>query len=836
MEIIPGNIRKLWSMEEIRILALASLLLQILLISLSLFRQRHGNKRLISLMLWSSYLGADYVATLALGNLLNQQNEAMEENTTGDIYAFWAPFLLLHLGGPDTITSYSLEDNELWLRHLLGLVLQVSTAIFVFVESLPSPHLWTVSIVVFAAGIVKYAERTFSLRSASLDELRESMIGKADPGPNYVKFMQEYHSRQSAGLNAEIKIEKEYSPALPDADVTKDISEAEIICNAYHFFETFKRLVVDLMLSFQDRTESQTFFLQRTPRQAFQVVEVELSFLHDILHTKAKYVHSGRGRVLRFFSLTMAILALFLFSRCKKDGFNHVDVVITYTLLVSALVLESVAIIILLVSDWLIVDMQQLSHIKLLQKRCIANHIPCSKAYADKFGKIFASGIIKLRNWSAGKWWSNSTRQYNLIEICLRDYNPTEFKKILKCVSSKLHLDDLVQTYFYVDHTPVTDDQKRLIFQELKSKALSAEGNPTNYKRLKACRGEWVLQEKGYAKDLGWSVKKEFDESILLWHIATYLCLLEDDKFMFKETKSICRRIGDWIWTKLKSIYLKVRDKIRILVNLFRNIKWRRIFDKMKHMIRRSDSDEVQHEEPPTPEEKGNLDHAEISRQISDYMMYLVVFQPAMLPAGIGKIRFQDTCEEAKKFFSDKDTEIKEELEALLKKQAEEAETAVDMPAYNELTKVKSNSFFGLIKNLIPWTKNRSTTSPLVDEQNKKKLACRKLLEVKDDPKIKPIDVKGDRSKSVLFDACRLAKTIKKEIKEENTRWAVISAVWVEMLCYAASNCSPYAHAKQLSQGGELLTHVWLLMAHMGIGEQYRIEAGHARAKLLVEI
>ena len=95
---------------------------------------------------------------------------------------------------------------------------------------------------------------------------------------------------------------------------------------------------------------------------------------------------------------------------------------------------------------------------------------------------------------------------------------------------------------------------------------------------------------------------------------------------------------------------------------------------------------------------------------------------------------------------------------------------------------------------------------------------------------VDPAEVKGDRSKSVLFDACRLAKEL--NLLAEDERWRVISKVWVEMLGYSAISCKTYFHAKQLSMGGEFLTHIWLLMAHMGIGEQYRIEAGQAVAKL----
>lgn len=39
----------------------------------------------------------------------------------------------------------------------------------------------------------------------------------------------------------------------------------------------------------------------------------------------------------------------------------------------------------------------------------------------------------------------------------------------------------------------------------------------------------------------------------------------------------------------------------------------------------------------------------------------------------------------------------------------------------------------------------------------------------------------------------------------------VISQVWVEMLCYAASHCSNDSHAKQLSSGTEFITLTWIL-------------------------
>ncbi|URD74288.1 hypothetical protein MUK42_35374 [Musa troglodytarum] len=71
-----------------------------------------------------------------------------------DRLAFWSPFLLLHLGGPDTITAFALEDNELWMRHLMGLVFQVAVAFYVFVDSLPETRLTAPAAMMFLAGIL----------------------------------------------------------------------------------------------------------------------------------------------------------------------------------------------------------------------------------------------------------------------------------------------------------------------------------------------------------------------------------------------------------------------------------------------------------------------------------------------------------------------------------------------------------------------------------------------------------------------------------------------------------------------------------------------------------
>ncbi|KAI6680540.1 hypothetical protein NL676_034421 [Syzygium grande] len=52
------------------------------------------------------------------------------------------------------------------------------------------------------------------------------------------------------------------------------------------------------------------------------------------------------------------------------------------------------------------------------------------------------------------------------------------------------------------------------------------------------------------------------------------------------------------------------------------------------------------------------------------------------------------------------------------------------------------------------------------------------------------------------------------DLRTMGDKWELISSIWVEMLCYAADKCPVYHHAKRLRRGGELITHLWLLLAH----------------------
>jgi hypothetical protein len=100
---LPEEVLNLWNNWEIRGLVLLSLLLQTILIVFG-SRRKIIARNWIRILVWSAYLSADMVASVALGNLARSQGDLSgEEKANNSIQAFWAPFLLLHLGGPDTI-------------------------------------------------------------------------------------------------------------------------------------------------------------------------------------------------------------------------------------------------------------------------------------------------------------------------------------------------------------------------------------------------------------------------------------------------------------------------------------------------------------------------------------------------------------------------------------------------------------------------------------------------------------------------------------------------------------------------------------------------------------
>ncbi|KAL1339345.1 hypothetical protein AAHE18_U029600 [Arachis hypogaea] len=714
-----------WDKWKIRIMVLWSLTLQTILIFLGSKRKRSRNI-LLRFILWISYMYADWLATISLGVISSKVTEQNGDSVAPKqvVMALWAPLLLLHLGGPDTITAYSMEDNQLWPRKLITFGFQVMVAIYILIRAwTPNTDLNVLAIPILIAGIVKIGERIWGLRSASNQRFKESLFPEPDPGPNYARYMESYMaaSREGFSVNVESLIESPYvgdqTHAAAEGNIiplpeTDTFGGAQVVTIADKFLKTFKRLFADLILTVHDVLESRLSLQNAKSEQVFEVMEVELGFMYDLFYTKAKVVYSSIGVFFRFLTLSCSFSVLCAFYVMEKSPYPKAELIITYVLLYGSVFLELYSIFSLLFSDW--------------TKLLLSKH-------KNRVASLLISAVSKLQ-FGENKKWSGRIGQFNLISFCLKAKRErcsvlykisrhiclkcrNAFKNgVAKCCVAQMiqGVYQDFQKFTHDDFEIVDDDLKNIIFQhlrtkiELVAKEIKDEMKVANeIKKFCNHRGGQVLQTLDDDDDVRWSVEKEFDKSVLLWHIATELCYISD-----------------------------------------------------------------------TGDLTGKPNYKKASKLLSDYMLHLLVMSPFMLPNGIGEIRFQDTCAEAIEFFKER----------------------------------------------------RS-----IQNMNK---ACKKLLKIcKESRKVPPSQVKGDKSKSVFFEGCMLA-TLIRELKEkkdwrENQMWKVISEVWVEMLAYAACHCNGIHHAQQLRRGGELLTHVWLLMAHLGMTDQFQISEGHGRKKLV---
>ncbi|XP_056171601.1 uncharacterized protein LOC115663140 [Syzygium oleosum] len=228
--------------------------------------------------------------------------------------------LLLLLGGPDTITSYSLEDNELWLRHCLRLAVQTSATTYIIFMAWTSSYLSYHKSVIALVGIVKYGERVCALWMASNDKLKQSMLAPPDSSLNYPRFP-EYTLKKAEGyiIVVDTLIEIEEPEGIPSTMI-----DPKEIVKAYDLLQIFKCLFVEWTFSYGERNISRSIFKDIHFKDAFRIVEIELGFLYDLLHTKATVLYTKWG-LLRSFTFSSTLLVLVLFSLAKKSHLSRSD-------------------------------------------------------------------------------------------------------------------------------------------------------------------------------------------------------------------------------------------------------------------------------------------------------------------------------------------------------------------------------------------------------------------------------------------------------------------------------------------------------------------------------
>ncbi|GLT28233.1 hypothetical protein SLA2020_031820 [Shorea laevis] len=419
---ISENVMKLWDVWNVRAFVILSLLAQVFLTLSAPLRKRLGGRsgKCVRMFIWLVYLLADWVAGLTVGSILSNQLKSPAKS--GDIQAFWAPFLLLHLGGPDTITSFALEDNEFWVRHLLGLILQACSTLYVFIMSLPGNKLWLPTLFVLIASIIKYAERNRAFYLSSFDHFGETWV----PGKAGLLIPKQFKKLGTADSLPDGLEDLPDPQSVEDDNISPDFADSDpksIVQAAAYLFGTIRSPLLGSFLSKSQRTKSFANFGSKSKgcsaKDALQKMEIQLSLLYEALHTKLPVIVSKTGYISRILNLSCILGALLSFSLLKKNyELEEFDAWLTYGLLIGALTLDFISIILLVFSDWFV----------------IANfHI---LEYFPNLASRLEARFVKRRR------WSNKVPQLNFITYSVKDH-PNWLKTLVTFLPMSSLLEDI---------------------------------------------------------------------------------------------------------------------------------------------------------------------------------------------------------------------------------------------------------------------------------------------------------------------------------------------------------------------------------------------------------
>ncbi|KAL3753971.1 hypothetical protein ACJRO7_001249 [Eucalyptus globulus] len=681
------------------------------------------------------------IALICLGSCRNTIKEIKAgkslSNPHTELSTFWAPFLLLHLGGPDTISAYAIEDNELWLRHSLTLVSQAVLTVYLLVMPWVHPTLSFLAVLILLSGFYKYGERVWVLCAASEENFKDSFADSQPHRKVSDKIDPECDLMRAEGYDVVphqvIDVANEDAITIDVAiaefcykklSSTKDLEDQGSKCivgtllSASRLVNTTQRLFADHLFSMEERDSCLSILRGKHCAGDFKVIEIELGLIYDSFYSKAKAVYTRWGFICRlaiFFSISVALV---LFSFIDKQPYSKPDLFLTFLLLGAAIFIELYALAHFLFSDqvacWLIEKKQS--------------------AVFYFINRI--QPLLKRRR------WSNSMGQYNLMSFKKNYSSWWSFLKLL-------HVEEKAVKFLYQGHADVTADIKTLIMLKIKDMEArdtqklqewdAQERQARDEQELQAFqirdRGIHALSaHKLLDGEPKWSIELDFDVSILVWHIATELCYYLD-----------------YGWS-----------------------------DSTKELKRNDQS----------PVKKKSLTGLHLSR----YMLYLQYMCPSMLPSRFGSIKLRDIYKEPSKHF--------------------------DLPKFAQDRPTRG--------------RNSRELKPDISEEPEIAKARKELLDKMEALAFPRGSQEEDQVGSVVRKGCRVALEL--EHVPRGWRWRVISEVWVEMLMYAANKCKARDHAKHMGGGSELITHVWLLMAHYGLTDSFKKPRGlpAATAEIIV--
>ncbi|KAF7047971.1 hypothetical protein CFC21_056804 [Triticum aestivum] len=462
----------------------------------------HPANALLRLLTWLAYVAADMVAVYALGLISrddqstttspgschgNKGSNGLSTGTSRHLAFLWAPFLLIHLGGQDTISAFSIEDNNLWLRHLLNLTIQVSLALYAFWKSIGgrNQRLLAPAVLVFVAGIIRYGERTWALKCGSRNGLKETSL-----------------------------------PPLPKLNVEVDKSSyVGTICYVLGSMAAIRDLFSGRTTSQMKERRAFRFQEDRPLDQVPKLLEVELAMMYDDLYTKAMVLRTRTCVVLRCVSQVSSIAAfvLFLVGNDRQE-YSGTDIAITYALFIGGLSLDVCAFVPIAMSPWTWAFFKA--------RRC------------ERLARISWLVLSSRVGWPEKRpLWSNSMGQYNFLSSCMGCEQSATSSKLMTVMRKML---DAVEKKLFVRNLQHTKHAK------VSKVAWVGRLSRENFTRMTQ-QQHWANLRPIIKATLS-SAANSFGDNIILLHTYTELHLRKRPSNMDDEALSdMCRKLANYM-------------------------------------------------------------------------------------------------------------------------------------------------------------------------------------------------------------------------------------------------------------------------------------------------
>ncbi|CAL4994224.1 unnamed protein product [Urochloa decumbens] len=478
-----------WGDWQLRVLVLGSLFLQYFLFATAAFRKRHMPPWL-RFSIWLAYIGSDAVAIYALATLFNHQKKRewvpSAARNNASLEALWAPVLLLHLGGQDGMAAFAIEDNELWKRHVLTALSQITVAVYVFYKSWTQDiRLFQATILIFVPGILKCLEKPWALNRASIYSIAKTTGSEVKDSSAEHFNTANMGSNNYYSLNGYVIQAKKYFKNDHKAGDNNLVLESPY------------RLFVDLSYSFEVRLHNLRYMAKQRDNLR-EVLYSRLFKTFDRFYTK-RYVYRDTflGPVVRTLAVVLTFSAIGLFHTCRTEAYSYADVNITYFLLCCTATLEFIS-----------AFLKPCRHSRFLKKTRLPR--------------------------------PHQVAQYNLIWY-LACRNKKQ-RRLLRWLSGLVHCKgrlDRLRCMESCEDNGITELIHDHVMKGWKTNIIT---NAYTYMKFNDNRGQLTLERH---KALLRNIRRPFDESVLVWHLATDFCFYMEDAE--EESTSPCRRMSNYM-------------------------------------------------------------------------------------------------------------------------------------------------------------------------------------------------------------------------------------------------------------------------------------------------